>query len=294
MLVPLGSVAVFGASNFPLAFSVAGGDTASALAAGCPVIVKAHESDPATSKLCAEVIAAAVAGYGGPAGTIDVVYGRDPGGWLVQHPTVTAVGFTGSAGAARPLMGLIDEREVPIPFYGELGSVNPLVVTPEAAAERAEEIGAGLAGLMTMGVGQFCTKPGLAFVPAGEDCDRLLDAVASAVANMSAGVLLNPNTARSFGAGIEELAASPPIREWSAGKPAGEAGQTVPARLLEVEIGKLSGRMLEECFGPVTIVVRYEDTNELVGVLGSLSASLTGTIHVGADGAVEPEVLQVV
>jgi NADP-dependent aldehyde dehydrogenase len=294
MLVPLGPVAVFGASNFPLAFSVPGGDTASALAAGCPVVAKAHESHPATSKLCAEVMAEAVAAYGGPEGTIEVVYGREPGGWLVQHPTVTGVGFTGSVGAARALMDLIDEREVPIPFYGELGSVNPLVVTPEAAAERAGEIGAGLAASMTMGVGQFCTKPGLAFLPVGRDGDILLDAAAEAVAATSAGVLLNPDIARSFGAGIEELAASPDIRERAAGHLAGEATQAVPARLLEVEIGKLSGRMLEECFGPVTIAVRYNDTAELVRVLGSLPSSLTGTLHVGADGAVEPAIVQVV
>lgn len=293
MLVPLGPVAVFGASNFPLAFSVPGGDTASALAAGCPVIAKAHESHPATSQLCAEVMASAVVSYGGPEGTIDVVHGREPGGWLVQHREVTAVGFTGSVGAARALMDLINERDVPIPFYGELGSVNPLVVTAAAASERAEQIGAGLAASMTMGVGQLCTKPGLAFVPAGEDGDRLLDAAAEAVAGTSAGLLLNPNIARSFGAGVEELTASPAIRERAAGKPADEGHRAVPARLLEVELAKLSGRMLEECFGPVTIAVRYEDTSELVEVLASLPSSLTGTVHVGADGSVDATVLEV-
>jgi NADP-dependent aldehyde dehydrogenase len=293
MLMPLGPVAVFGASNFPLAFSVPGGDTASALAAGCPVVVKAHESHPATSKLCAEVMAQAIATYGGPEGAISVVYGREPGGWLVQHPSITAVGFTGSVVAARALMDLIDKREVPIPFYGELGSVNPLVVTPEAAAERAEQIGEGLARSMTMGVGQFCTKPGLAFVPAGADGDRLLDSAARTVADTAAGVLLNPDIARSFGTGIKELAASPAIRERAAGNPVGESPHAVPARLLEVELGKLSGRMLEECFGPVTIAVRYEDTVELVDVIASLPSSLTGSIHVGADGVVSPTLLKI-
>lgn len=209
MLVPLGPVAVFGASNFPLAFSVPGGDTASALAAGCPVIAKAHESHPATSKLCAEVMAQAIASYGAPEGTVGIVYGRDPGGWLVQHPRITAVGFTGSVGAARALMALIDEREAPVPFYGELGSVNPLVVTPEAAVERGERIGQGIAASMTVGVGQFCTKPGLAFVPVGAAGDRLLDAAAAAVAESSAGVLLKPEHRpglRSGGRGVDHLA----------------------------------------------------------------------------------------
>lgn len=278
MLVPLGPVAVFGASNFPLAFSVPGGDTASALAAGCPVVAKAHESHPATSKLCAEVMERAIIGAGGPDGAISVVYGREPGGWLVQHPAITAVGFTGSLTAARALMNLIDQRDVPIPFYGELGSVNPLVVTCGAAEERPEQIGQGLAASMSLGVGQFCTKPGLAFVPSGVEGDRLVASATQAVSTTPAGVMLNANIRGSFGKGIEELTANPAIREIAIGQ-APEGHQAVSPRLLEVELEDLNTRMLEECFGPVTVIARYRDQDSLVGVLTGLPASLTSTVH---------------
>ena len=294
MLVPLGPVAVFGASNFPFAFSVPGGDTASALAVGCPVVAKAHESHPATSSLSAAVMARAAESFGAPEGAIAVVYGRDPGGWLVKHSAITAVGFTGSANAAQALIRLIDERTEPIPFYGELGSMNPLVVTAAAAAERPEHIGRGLAGSMTLGAGQFCTKPGLAFVPRGAAGDSIVAAAGKAVGETPGAVLLNANILSSFGHGVDELMTLRSVREVAVGQPPESGTHGVAARLLEVDVEELSGRMLEECFGPVTIVVRYDDAEKLLDVLSALPSSLTGTLHVGSvEGELDARIVEV-
>ena len=169
ILRPLGVVAVFAASNFPFAFSVLGNDTASALAAGCAVVVKAHPGHPELSRRVAELGRAAVAEAGGPADAIVLVEGMDAGLALVRHPLVRAVGFTGSTRGGRALFDLANARPDPIPFYGELGSVNPVVVTPQALAEHAPALAAGLAGSFTRDGGQYCTKPGIVFVPAGEE-----------------------------------------------------------------------------------------------------------------------------
>ncbi|MFD8015863.1 aldehyde dehydrogenase family protein, partial [Streptomyces sp. NPDC059762] len=165
--IPLGVVAVYAASNFPLAFSVPGGDTASALAAGCPVVVKAHPDHPATSELTAGLLRRAAAKAGLPEDVVVLLHGFEAGVELVRHPLVAAAGFTGSVRGGRALFDAAAARPAPIPFHGELGSLNPVVVTPGAAAERAEELGAGLAGSMTLGAGQFCTKPGFVLAPAG-------------------------------------------------------------------------------------------------------------------------------
>src|SRR5690606_21623156 len=181
MLRPLGPVAVFAASNFPFAFSVAGGDTASALAAGCPVVVKAHPGHPRLSRAVADLVAEALAGAGAPDGTFALVSGLETGAALVQDPHIRAVGFTGSLAGGRALFALAAARPDPIPFYGELGSVNPVVVTAAAAAARGAEIARGLVGSFTLGVGQFCTKPGVVLVPADAGMDEhvrdALDAV---------------------------------------------------------------------------------------------------------------------
>jgi NADP-dependent aldehyde dehydrogenase len=206
MLVPIGPVAVFGAGNFPLAFSVPGGDTASAIAAGCPVVLKAHPSHPATSRLCFDVLREAAREAGAPEGTLGIVYGQQAGADLVAHPAIRAVGFTGSQGGARALLAIIEKREEPIPFFGELGSLNPVVVTPAAAADRAARIGSEFAGSFTLGAGQFCTKPGLAFVPAGPDGDALVAAARTAVADAAPMVMLSEGIAASFGRGTAALA----------------------------------------------------------------------------------------
>ena len=174
---PVGPVAVFAASNFPFAFSVAGGDTASALAAGCPVVVKAHEGHPVTSDLTAEIVAGALASAGAPAGTFGLVHGVQAGVRLLQHPAIAAAGFTGSTAGGLALARIAAERPVPIPFYGELGSVNPCVVLPGAAFARPAAVATGYVGSLTLGSGQFCTNPGLLFVP--EDVG-LLSAIAEA------------------------------------------------------------------------------------------------------------------
>jgi NADP-dependent aldehyde dehydrogenase len=274
MLVPRGPVAVFSASNFPFAFSVAGGDTASALAAGCPVVVKAHEGHPATSAAVAAIAAAALREAGAPEGTFGIVYGPPAGAPLAQHPAITAVGFTGSLRGGRALFDLAVARPDPIPFYGELGSLNPVVVLPDAAERDAERIASGYAGSLTMGTGQFCTKPGLLFVP---DSGPLPDRIAEAVAATPGGPML---TARMRDAYADDSAwqGLPLLAEGGASDDA--FGARPQVRLVE-----LSGfaadldALTEERFGPAGLVVRYRSVDELLRVLAHLPGSLTGSVH---------------
>ena len=278
MLVPIGPVAVFGASNFPLAFSVPGGDTASALAAGCPVVVKAHSSHPATSRLCFDVMVQAAREAGAPEGTLGIVYGQQAGADLVAHPAIRAAGFTGSVRGGEALMRIIDQRPDPIPFFGELSSLNPVIVTPQAAAERAADLATGLVGSFTLGAGQFCTKPGLAFVPAGPDGDRLVDAMAEALRGIGAQVLLNQGIAASYGRISDGLAAAPGVEEIArGGEPSGRGFEAVP-RLLATSAGNLPHEVTEECFGPVSVVARYDGEKELFAALDAMPSSLTATV----------------
>ncbi|MEV6105527.1 aldehyde dehydrogenase (NADP(+)) [Streptomyces sp. NPDC051940] len=289
--VPLGVVAVYSASNFPLAFSVPGGDTASALAAGCPVVVKAHPDHPATSELCAALLRRAAAETGLPEEVVAVVHGFDAGVELVRHPLVAAAGFTGSIRGGRALFDAAAARPKPIPFHGELGSLNPVLVTEAAAAERAEAIGAGLAGSLTMGVGQFCTKPGLVLVPEGEPGERLLKSLTAAVSDTEPGVMLDARMRDAFVAGVAARAQLPgvdsPVTAGAGSEHTVSAGYvTVPA----AGFGDDHGLLLEECFGPVTVVVRYTDAAEALDVLGRLEGNLTATLHLaeserGADAA---------
>ncbi|MGW6689278.1 aldehyde dehydrogenase (NADP(+)) [Streptomyces sp. NPDC054961] len=283
--VPLGVVAVYAASNFPLAFSVPGGDTASALAAGCPVVVKAHPDHPATSELCASLLRRAAVAAGLPAEVVAVVHGFEAGLELIGHPLVTAAGFTGSIRGGRALFDAASARPVPIPFHGELGSLNPVVVTPAAAAERAEEIGAGLAGSVTLGVGQFCVKPGLVLVPEGADGDRVAGALTKALGETEPGVLLDHRMRENFVAGVRERAALPgvdaPVTPGSGGEHTVGAGYlSVPARTL-LEGGPYEV-LLEECFGPVTVLARYAGQDEASALLGRLPGNLTATLQLSA------------
>jgi NADP-dependent aldehyde dehydrogenase len=289
--IPLGVVAVYGASNFPLAFSVPGGDTASALAAGCPVVVKAHPDHPATSELCADALRRAAVAVGLPAGIISVVHGFQAGVELIKHPLVSAAGFTGSVPGGRALFDVAVSRPVPIPFHGELGSLNPVVVTEAAAAERAEQIGTGLAGSFTLGNGQFCTKPGLVLAPQGEAGDRLVKALTAAASDAQAGVLLDARMRERFVEGVRERTALPGVE---APVEPGEGGEhAVRAGFITVPAAKLTGGghdlLLEECFGPVTVVVRYDSTEEVEGVLGRLAGNLTATVHLAAEEATDPD-----
>ena len=283
---PTGPVAVFAASNFPFAFSVAGGDTASALAAGCPVIVKAHEAHPHTSLRTAELVKQALAEAGAPEGVFELVFGFAAGVRLVQHPGVTGVGFTGSTRGGLALARLCAERPTPIPFYGELGSVNPVVVLPGAVAARRDEIAAGYAGSLTLGSGQFCTNPGLVFVP--ED-PALLDAVAEAVAGTVGAPMLAERIHSGLVAGAEELAAVPGVRLLAEGKPGEGPWAPTPAvyAVSAEDFREHAQTLREERFGPVGLVVTYQpgqgaDPFHLLR-LGSLGdGHLTATIHLDA------------
>ncbi|HQU25891.1 MAG TPA: aldehyde dehydrogenase (NADP(+)) [Acidimicrobiales bacterium] len=278
--VPLGPVAVFGSSNFPFAFSVPGGDTASALAAGCAVVIKAHPAHPATSAACFAALDRACDRRGAPEGLVSLVFGLDAGTALVQAPAIAAVGFTGSVAAGRALWALAHAREVPVPFYGELGSANPLVVTAAAARERAGEIGEGVAGSIALGAGQFCTKPGLVFVPAGPDGDALVAALGARLGRDGRVTLLSEGIAENFRRGARSLevdgGASVLVGgEW------GEAAHT-SARLLQVDAGRFAreSALHAECFGPLAVVVRYGGVDELRTALDAAEPALTFSAHV--------------
>lgn len=279
--VPLGTVAVFAASNFPFAFSVPGGDTASALAAGCPVVVKAHPDHPQTSELVAAVLRDAAEQTGLPADVITLVHGRQAGVDLVNHPLIAAVGFTGSIPGGRALFDLAAARPRPIPFYGELGSLNPVLVTERAAAAHTAEIAAGLVASYTLGQGQFCTKPGLVLVPAGASGDALTAAAASAAVDTAPGALLDARMRDAFLSGFAARAALPGVRTLvpAAAAPTEQAPQAVRAGLLEVDAANVAGDLLEECFGPVTVLVRYTDRDDVEGVLAGLGGNLTASLH---------------
>ena len=283
--VPLGPIAVFGSSNFPFAFSAPGGDTASALAAGCPVIVKAHSSHPALSAMVNEIFSGVLGAYGAPDGVFAVVYGRESGRRLVEDPRIAGVGFTGSVAGGRELFNAASARAVPIPFYGELGSVNPFIVTPAAASERPLDIAAGLAGSVTQGLGQFCTKPGVLLVPSGRGGDRLVDELVRLVGGVSPGYLLNDNIATSYAAGVSSVSSVPGV-SLLVGQPS--PGRQVLPVLVGVDPETLvdddTPSLREEVFGPFGVISRFEHIDQVAEVLGALSPALTGTLHVGAHG----------
>ncbi|GGL08205.1 aldehyde dehydrogenase (NADP(+)) [Planomonospora parontospora] len=276
-----GVVGVYAASNFPFAFSVIGGDTASALAAGCAVVVKAHDGHPRTSELSAEVIRGALPD---PA-LLGLVRGREAGGCVVRHPHVVGVGFTGSIPGGKAIQAMIDERPDPIPFYGELGSVNPVVVLPSA---RREGLAEGFAASLTLGVGQFCTNPGLLFVP--EDAG-LLVSLAEAVSATTGGPMLTARMREGFLHELERLSELDRLAEGRAG----EGAYAVTPQLFTVGLEAFAAALpgvAEECFGPAGIVVTYRDPAELPAVLERLDGSLTATVH-ATDPAEAEEIAEV-
>ncbi|MFC9919770.1 aldehyde dehydrogenase (NADP(+)) [Agromyces binzhouensis] len=280
MLRPLGPVAVFGASNFPFAFSVAGGDTASALAAGCPVIVKGHPAHPRLSARTAEIVAGALVAAGAPEGVFAHVTGHETGVALVQHPEVRAVGFTGSLGGGRALFDLAQQRPDPIPFYGELSAVNPVLITPAALEARADELAAGLAGSFTLGAGQFCTNPGVVLVPAGSDFG---ERVAAALDASSTGPapMLTEGIAGAFASGIAGLAARDGV-DVVAGDPTAQqpgTGEPVVLRTTTAAVIADPGTLLHECFGPSTLLIEYADLADALAAVRAVGGSLTATVH---------------
>jgi NADP-dependent aldehyde dehydrogenase len=288
MLLPAGPVAVYAASNFPLAFSIAGGDTASALAAGCPVVVKAHPGHPGLSVLSGQIVAGALTAAGAPAGTFAVVSGMAAGRALVQHPAISAAAFTGSLTGGRALFDLAAARPDPIPFYGELGALNPVVVTAGALAARAGEIVAGFVGSYLLGSGQFCTKPGVLFLPAGHGLARQLT---EAVAGAEIGPLLAARIQEGYGRTAAALAAVPGTRLLlgEAAEPAGPGWRASPV-LLAVDAPTLVARaeeLLVECFGPAALLVEYGSAEQLLAALDALPGSLTGSLHADLDAEAE-------
>jgi NADP-dependent aldehyde dehydrogenase len=292
MLRPLGPVVVFGASNFPLAFSVAGGDTASALAAGNPVIVKAHPAHPATGELVGQIVAAAVAASSLPAGAFSLLFdrGHAVGSALVQHPQVRAVGFTGSFRGGRALMDLVARREEPIPIYAEMGSTNPVFLLPGALAARGDELAAGLHGSFTLGGGQFCTKPGLVFL--GEENSAAFTGKLRAAVNGGAAFpLLTEGIASVYG---KDIAARTPLKTAAGAAPSAGFGAT--ATLLETTYAGFvaDAHLAEEVFGPATLLVRCRDTAEMLAAARALKGHLTATVlGTEEDLARNPELLQI-
>ncbi len=299
--VPFGPVLVFAASNFPFAFSVAGGDTAAALAAGCPVVLKAHPGHPRLSQLTGRIVADALAEAGAPAGVFAVIHGVEAGVSALRDPRISAASFTGSVPGGRALFDIAAARPVPIPFYGELGSVNPVVVTPGAVAERGAAVVSGYVGSFTLGAGQFCTKPGLLFLPAGHGLDA---ALAEAAGAAKAQPLLNEHIAGGFAKGLATLREQPGVSVLAA-DPADPTDPTDPtedadpgdrtedAAAPRPTLISVSGRdfaanievLRAECFGPASLVVTYADTAELLDLLAGLEPSLTATIQGQEDEA---------
>ena len=281
MLRPIGPVAVFGASNFPLAFSVAGGDTASALAAGNPVIVKAHPAHPGTSALAGEAIAAAVRESKLPEGVFSLVFdaGIEIGAALVEHPAIRAVGFTGSQAAGRHLMDLAAKRPEPIPVFAEMGSTNPVFILPRALATRGPEIARGLHGSVTLGAGQFCTKPGLVmFAP--EQAAPFVEELQRLMSQPAPFTLLTPAIAQSYRAGAGKRSAHPAVEVLT--PPPGDA---TAALLLRTDAATLLQHpsLGEELFGPATLLVRHAGKDELLRLAASLHGHLTATVHAAED-----------
>lgn len=284
---PVGPVAVFGASNFPLAFSTAGGDTASALAAGCPVVYKGHPGHPGTCEIVAAAIAAAIEACAMPKGVFSMIQSNtnEAGGALVTHPLICAVGFTGSLGGGKALFDLAMGRDVPVPFFGELGSINPVFVMPEALSARGAAMGAGWAGSLTMGVGQFCTNPGIVILPAGAEGDAFVAAAVAALNETGPQVMLTAGTAAAYTAGVETLDAAGIDRLTDV--------QDTPARcaspaVFEVTAADWLARsdLSIEVFGPAAILIRTSSDAEALAVANGLHGQLTATILMD-DGDVE-------
>jgi 2,5-dioxopentanoate dehydrogenase len=295
MLVPLGPVAVFGASNFPLAFGVAGGDTASALAAGCPVVVKGHPSHPGTCELVGRLVARAVAQAGAPAGTFSLLQGSGPrvGKALVLAPEIKAVGFTGSHAGGRFLHELGATRDEPIPVYSEMGSLNPVFVLPKAARARTTEIAEGLVESMTVGLGQFCTKPGLAIIPQDGGGEELVARATEILAQRPAGPMLNERIWRAFRDKLGQTSVRPGVEVVVEGPVYEGEGFVCSPSLLATDLeGFLATPDLtEEHFGPVSVIVRCEP-DSWEQVVARLPGSLTATIHAEPSEYEEARVLQ--
>lgn len=283
---PIGPVAVFGASNFPLAFSTAGGDTAAALAAGCPVVVKGHSAHPGTAEIVAEAIHAAIGKCGIHPGVFSLIQGgkRDVGQALVQHPRIKAVGFTGSLAGGRALFDLCAQRPEPIPFFGELGSVNPMFLLPQALGARAEELGRGWAGSLAMGAGQFCTNPGIAVVIEGAGAEAFAQAAIAALGETGAQVMLTDGIAEAYRTGADRVAAGSGVQALVTSMC--DRREARPFLFRVPAADWLANHSLsEEVFGPLGLIVVARDAGEMQRIARSFEGQLTATLHMDAGDA---------
>jgi NADP-dependent aldehyde dehydrogenase len=280
MLTALGPVVVFSSSNFPLAFSVAGGDTASALAAGCPVIVKPHQGHLGTSELVGLCVQQAVKECQAPEGTFSMLYGagREVGIALVKHPLVKAVGFTGSRAGGRALMDAAAARPEPIPVYAEMGSINPVFILPGALRQHAETIATGLHGSVTLGVGQFCTNPGLVFTEPGAASEPFVRKLESLMAGTAPGTMLTADLCAAYREGIEKFAKIPGVKRASPGSATGPAQANAALFMTDAGTFLKTRELMEEVFGPSTLVVQGT-REELLAAAKNLEGQLTATIH---------------
>jgi 2,5-dioxopentanoate dehydrogenase len=280
---PIGPVAVFGASNFPLAFSTAGGDTAAALAAGCPVVVKGHSAHPGTGEIIAEAVLAAIQKTGVHPGVFSLIQGgnRQVGEAVVQHPLIKAVGFTGSLAGGRALFNLCAARPEPIPFFGELGSVNPMFLLPEALKARAESLGQGWAGSLTMGAGQFCTNPGIAIVADGADADRFTTAAVDALGKVGPQTMLTDGIAKAYQDGQARFESRNTVKPLLTTE---SSGRNALPNLFEIsgEQFLADHALSEEVFGPLGLVVRVGSVDEMEALARKFEGQLTATIHMDA------------
>lgn len=281
---PIGPVAVFGASNFPLAFSTAGGDTASALAAGCPVVVKGHPAHPGTTEIVAQAIAAAITKTGQHPGVFSMLQGdtQDIGGALVRHPLIRAVGFTGSLGGGRALFDLCAARPEPIPFFGELGSINPLFILPEAAKSRIAEIATNWAGSLTMGAGQFCTNPGVIVLLDGAEADIFAAEAAKALRQSGAQTMLTEGIAAAYTRGAARVAGTSDVTKLLAND---AAPRHALPHLYEITGAAWAANptLSHEVFGPLGIIVRAKDIAEMQTIARGLEGQLTCTLQMDSD-----------
>jgi NADP-dependent aldehyde dehydrogenase len=282
-MVPLGPVAVFGASNFPLAFSVAGGDTASALAAGCPVVVKGHPAHPGTSEMVGRAMQAAVAESGLPEGVFSLLFGVGDklGGALVADPRIKAVGFTGSRAGGLALSKIAAQRPEPIPVYAEMSSINPVLLLPGALAERGAELGKAFVGSLTMGAGQFCTNPGLLLAVPGPGLDAFVEAAAAAMGDATPGVMLHAGILAAYQKGVARLAETKGIERLGTGLTAdGKAGAVLFAT--DADTFARTPHLAEEVFGAAGLLVRHGGWEALAPLLRALEGQLTITIQMTA------------
>lgn len=289
MQVPLGPVGIFGASNFPLAFSVAGGDTASALAAGCPVVVKAHPLHPGTSEMVAQAIVSAANKTGMPDGVFSLVQGTsvEVGMAIVLHPRITAVGFTGSFRGGKALFDAANQRNTPIPVFAEMGSSNPIFLLPGAVSARGEGLASGLVGSLNMGVGQFCTNPGLVIASESTETSQLLEAMGDLVSKTASGTMLSEGIKDNYEAGVNRLTSFPGVEIVSEGI-SGQGKNQVPSKIFKTKATDFLGQsgLEEEVFGPSTLSVIAEGKDQMLEVARKMQGHLTATIH-GTDADLE-------